>query len=176
MIGILSDTHDHIEHVEKAVKLFEKNNVDLVIHAGDVCSPFVWPFFRNLRVPIKCVLGNNVGDVVRQQANVRKFGMDVTFDPFFLSFEHADRKFAVYHGDPYGIVDALAKTGHYDVVVYGHNHVPKIHQEGKTLLVNPGSLVSTVISPLSVFSKESNPGPSVALYDPGNNAAELVFL
>ena len=176
MIGILSDSHDHIEHIQKAVALFEEKKVVRIIHAGDVCSPFVWPFFRNLHVPIHCVLGNNAGDVVRQQAQAKKFGLDIQFDPFFMEIDHSKRKIAVHHGDPYSVVEAVAACQKYDLVVYGHNHVPKIHSVGKTQLVNPGSLVTKIKSPLSVLQGPNNPGPSVALYDPVASSAKIIFL
>ncbi len=176
MIGILSDSHDHIEHLQKAVALFAEKKVELVIHGGDACSPFVWPFFRDLKVSVYAVLGNNAGDAVRGPIVAKKHGVDLRLDPFFQSFAHGGRKFAVFHGDPFEVVEALAKSQTYDVVVYGHDHVPAIRSEGKTLLINPGSLVSKVSSKLSVFSAKSNPGPSVALYDPVRHQAEMVFL
>ncbi|MBI5036237.1 YfcE family phosphodiesterase, partial [Candidatus Micrarchaeota archaeon] len=166
--------HDHIEHVAKAVALFENKGVDLIVHAGDVCSPFVWPFFRNLNVPIKCVYGNNKGDVARHQEIVKKYGLDVAFDLAFLELEHSGKKIAVHHGDPYKVVENLAKTQNYDAIVYGHNHVPRIHSEGRTLLINPGSLITKVDSELNVL--RDKPGPSVALYEPETNKAELVEL
>lgn len=173
MIGILSDSHDHIEHVAKAVKVFEENKVSLIIHAGDVCSPFVWPFFRNLKAPIKCVFGNNKGDVERQKQAAEKFCLDIVFGDF-LEFRHAGKRFAAHHGDPLEAVEKLAKTQKYDVVVYGHDHFPKISREGKTLLINPGALVTKVDSPLNVL--RDKPGPSVALYESKTNKAEVVFL
>ncbi len=40
MIGILSDSHDNLDAIKKAVNLLNKKKVDLVIHAGDLISPF----------------------------------------------------------------------------------------------------------------------------------------
>jgi hypothetical protein len=37
-IGILADTHDNIDNVRKAIRRF-KENVELIIHAGDFIFP-----------------------------------------------------------------------------------------------------------------------------------------
>jgi len=42
------------------------------------------------------------------------------------------------------VADALADSGHYDLVVYGHTHSPDIRKVKNTLIVNPGE-VSTYL-------------------------------
>ena len=42
------------------------------------------------------------------------------------------------------VAEALADSGHYDLVVYGHTHVPDIRKVKNTLVVNPGE-VSTYL-------------------------------
>ena len=44
-IGIISDSHDDVNNVNRAIGIFEQNNVKIVIHAGDIISP-----------PIVCLL------------------------------------------------------------------------------------------------------------------------
>ncbi|NIO23209.1 MAG: YfcE family phosphodiesterase, partial [Candidatus Aenigmarchaeota archaeon] len=39
-IGIMSDTHDQTRRVRKAVDIFNKEKVELVIHCGDIIAPF----------------------------------------------------------------------------------------------------------------------------------------
>jgi uncharacterized protein len=50
LIGICSDTHDHIENIRKAVRFFKEKGVDKVIHSGDYCSPFTIPLFEGLPI------------------------------------------------------------------------------------------------------------------------------
>jgi hypothetical protein len=40
-IGIISDTHDDIENVQRAIDLFGREGVKLIIHAGDFVFPGV---------------------------------------------------------------------------------------------------------------------------------------
>ena len=39
-IGIISDTHDDIENVQKAIEMFNLERVQYVIHAGDYILQF----------------------------------------------------------------------------------------------------------------------------------------
>ncbi len=55
-------------------------------------------------------------------------------DPY--EFELAKKKLIVTHRPK--IVEALALSGAYDVVIYGHTHEAEIEKKGKTLVVNPG--------------------------------------
>ena len=38
-IGIISDTHDDVEYTNKAIDIFEKKDVKVILHAGDIISP-----------------------------------------------------------------------------------------------------------------------------------------
>ncbi|MCJ7470999.1 YfcE family phosphodiesterase, partial [Candidatus Bathyarchaeota archaeon] len=61
LIGLISDTHDCLPLVDKAVKRLNDENVDIVLHAGDYVSPFVIPKFKDLRMKLIGVFGNNDG-------------------------------------------------------------------------------------------------------------------
>ena len=61
-IGIMSDTHDHLPNIRKAIAVFNDEKVDMVIHCGDFVSLFVIKEFENLNSKIVGVLGNNDGE------------------------------------------------------------------------------------------------------------------
>ncbi len=64
-IGVLSDTHDNLPNIRKAVEVFSKNGVEALIHAGDFCSPFTLAEFKPLAekgMKMYAVFGNNDGD------------------------------------------------------------------------------------------------------------------
>ena len=48
MIGIMSDSHDNLDAIKKVVKLFNSKDLDIVIHAGDLISPFTANEFQKL--------------------------------------------------------------------------------------------------------------------------------
>ena len=53
MIGIMSDSHDNLDAIRKAVDAFNEAEVDLVIHAGDMISPFTSKEIKKLNLIIK---------------------------------------------------------------------------------------------------------------------------
>ena len=70
MIGIMSDSHDHMEAIKDAVKVFNSANVDLVIHAGDLIAPFTVNEFKNLQSPMEAIYGNNDGERRMLQSSI----------------------------------------------------------------------------------------------------------
>lgn len=58
----MSDSHDNLDAIRKAVKIFNEQNLDIVIHAGDLISPFTSYEFENLDAEFVAVYGNNDGE------------------------------------------------------------------------------------------------------------------
>jgi len=134
-IGIISDTHDHIPHLKQAVEIFKDREVDLVIHSGDFCSPFMIPLFEGLNV--KGIYGNNDGDKYLLKQKFDDIEADLQGEFFELNTD--DLLIAVYHGTYEAITEALRTCQKYDVVISGHTHQKVQKKEGKTLAVNPGT-------------------------------------
>lgn len=131
LIGVMSDSHDNMPQIQKAVDLFNARNVEHVIHAGDFGAPFTFRVLKHLKGGFTGIYGNNDGEKLLLQ----KLSAGRVFkQPHIL--ELAGRKIVVVH--EHHIVDALAASGHYDLVVYGHTHEPDVRTAGKTLVVNPG--------------------------------------
>ncbi|MBD3230646.1 MAG: YfcE family phosphodiesterase [Candidatus Lokiarchaeota archaeon] len=137
-IGVISDTHDHIPNVNKAIEIFNNEKVDLVIHAGDIVSPFMAPkCFKNLNCPLKMVYGNNDGDLLFLE---KKFAeLDVKIEREYLEIEIDDgKKIITFHTIQESILDAMIKSNNYSVIIYGHSHEKEVKKIGNTLVVNPG--------------------------------------
>ena len=133
LIGIMSDTHDNLVLTQKAIDLFNTNKVEHVIHAGDYTSPFTLKLFSTLQCPFSGVFGNNDGDklllIERANGNIHN-------QPYLFSLNQ--KKILVMH--EHHIIDALADSGHFDLIVYGHTHEADIRKVNKTLVVNPGEV------------------------------------
>jgi len=165
-IGILSDTHDQTKRVIKAVKIFNKEKVKLVVHCGDVVASFTLQFYKDLKCPIKFLFGNNAGDIYHHLTHAESFGLrNFEFGTFF-SLVLDGRRIAVYHGDDKEITEALIKCGDYDCVFAGHDHIARIEKKGKVLFVNPGTLVDK--------HKEGMKPPSIAIYESATHKAKII--
>lgn len=131
----MSDTHDRLDAVEKAISFFNTREVTDVLHAGDLVSPFVVPLFTKLKAKLHYVWGNNEGDHDYITVRFADIGLRPLGD--FAALQLGGKKIALLHGTHEEIVDLLVKSGAYDLVVRGHNHKAEII-EGDTLVVNPG--------------------------------------
>ena len=154
IIGIISDTHDHMPVIRKAVDLCNARQVGHVIHAGDFTSPFTFRALKHLTCEFIGIYGNNDGErVLLQKLSKQR----IFTQPYILDL--AGRKIVIMH--EHQVVDALADSGHYDLVIYGHTHEPDIRKRGNTLIVNPGELsgwlygkCTMAIADLSTLSAE----------------------
>jgi putative phosphoesterase len=137
IIGAMSDSHDRLDAVDKAISFFNSQEVTDVLHAGDLVSPFVVRLFSRLKAKLHFVWGNNEGD--HDFVKVRFADIGVTPLGDFAALQLGGKKIALLHGIHEEIVDSLVEFGRYDLVVRGHNHKAEII-EGETLVVNPGEV------------------------------------
>lgn len=158
-IGILSDTHDNVWKLAEA--LDRLSQVDMVIHCGDLCSPFVVKRMGEALngIPVHIVWGNNEGDpfaiakIASAYENIHLHGplAKLDLDGFKVGVNHYPE-----------IAEELAASGHFDLVCYGHDHTAHIEKRGDCLLVNPGEVMGL------------NGRSTVAIFDSESQTAELV--
>jgi len=161
-IGIISDSHDNLPNIYKAVDYLKANGVEVIIHCGDVCAPSVMrEIVLRFAKPLHLVFGNVDGDCDRM-TKLAKDLPDLTLHGEQGEVELADKKFAFVH---YPIVaQQLAQSGKYDVVFYGHDHRAWQKNVGNCQMINPGTLAG-------LFAK-----PTFAIFDTDSNTAQLVLI
>ncbi len=158
LIGVMSDTHDNIPLVRKAIEVFNDKRVGYVIHAGDYTSPFTLKLFPELRCDVVGVFGNNDGDKLLLQ---ERAGGKIRNQPYVFTLH--GRSIVVMH--EHHVVEALSDSGHFDLVIYGHTHVADIRTVKRTLIVNPGEVCGYL------YGK-----PTVALVNLEKLSAEVIEL
>lgn len=132
LVGVISDTHGTL-HRQAYEALAD---CDVIIHAGDICSPAVLRELETL-APVHAVLGNN--DYDEYGENVGRYARPVIDGVRFLVSHYpkdvavsAFGSSAVAPGDPIP-----------DVRIHGHTHVPKLERgqaaAPSQLLLCPGS-------------------------------------
>ena len=160
MIGIMSDSHDNLDAIRKAIKIFNNRDLDLVIHAGDLISPFTAFEFQKLDPELVAIYGNNDGE----REGLKNAYKEICLLEDFKEISVEGWKFSIIHGTNSAIVDSLRKCGKYDVVVRGHTHELEI-LNGKTMVINPGEVCGYV------SSKQT-----VVLLDTDDLSFEVVYL
>ena len=139
VIAIMSDTHDNIWNVRKALKMIRAHKAKLIIHCGDLVAPFTLKELAKFDGPVHWVLGNNDGDPymltkisLTELENMEARGLigKLNLDGTSIAFTH-------YEEMGY----ALAHTGEYDLVCCGHTHVYRLERIHQALLLNPGDVM-----------------------------------
>ncbi len=160
-IGVISDTHDDIAIVKKIVKILKEKKIKKIWHLGDYVAPPLLQHFRGFE--ISGIFGNNDGYRSGLIDMFEEIGGDLLGD--FADIKIDDLKIALYHGEYREIAEALAKSGDYDVVFFGHWHKAEKIVYGNTVLLNPGSAHS-------YYKKDSS--PTFGIFDTKNRDFEII--
>lgn len=130
-IGIISDTHDNLPAIEKAVIFLNAQKLEYVLHAGDFVAPFTVRKLNALTCPWQGVFGNNDGEKKGlSEASAGK----IQEGP--LRLELAGRRITVVHD----INTVNPEEENADIIVCGHTHRSEITKRGRILIINPGEL------------------------------------
>ena len=150
-IAILSDSHDNIWNLDRALAAVNEAGCDALLHCGDLVAPFiVAQIAQAFAGPVHIVEGNNDGDGRLQQQVTAGFNQ-VTLHGPYIELDLGGRRIALIHfPEP---ARRIAQSGLFDLVCYGHDHQPHSEGIGDCLLVNPGEVMGR------------NGAPSWGLYD-----------
>ena len=164
LIGAVSDSHDNLPLIEKAVKTLNEQKVTLVLHAGDFVSPFTIARFAKLDCQFIGVFGNNDGDheLLKKRFSETK---NCTVHERFTQFAVEGYRIALLHGHETELLNAIIDSGYFDAVIHGHSHNHSIEHRGKTLAVNPGELCGYLTGK-----------PTIVVLDTTLNGAKLLEL
>jgi len=148
-IGIMADTHDHCDNIRKAVSFFNKQNVEQVIHAGDVVAPFTYEEFKFLKAPIVMIFGNNDGEKIGLQ---KKF-KTIYLPPYECEFD--GKRFVILH-EPNSLNSIIAGRL-FCYIIYGHIHKVDV-RKGDVTVINPGEVCGwvSVKSTIVVLDTKTN--------------------
>ncbi|MEM1873026.1 MAG: YfcE family phosphodiesterase, partial [Acidilobaceae archaeon] len=156
-------------NVVRAARLFKSHGVSLVVHLGDIVSPFT---LRRLVAElggarVEAVFGNNDGEKSLLHRVAGELGVGLGEPPRSIVVD--GRRLLLLHGlGGYGetleLVVALAESKRWDAVLYGHTHVAHLDYVRRVLVLNPGDASGYLGK------------PSVALLDTKSMKARLVPL
>lgn len=138
LVGLMSDTHDRLPMVDKAVERLNSEDVELVLHAGDYIAPFAAQRLGALKAKVIGVLGNNDGDAHLLKSRFEDFGGELR--GLFAEVRVDGLKIALLHGHLEELLKSLVESGGYQVVVHGHTHKAGARRVNGTLVVNPGEV------------------------------------
>ena len=134
IVGIVGDTHNNLKNISKICDIFNLEDVDLVIHTGDITLPKSLKAFKKLNCEMLGVFGNNDIEEKNDLLEASKdFKCNMHDEPF--SFELSNKKISVVH-HPELINDNLLE--HSDFIFHGHTHRYRNEIVSETVIFNPG--------------------------------------
>lgn len=154
-IGILSDTHDDSTGTLRAVERFRDAACGLIIHAGDVCSPFTARIIKEAGIPHLAVFGNNDGD----RLHLTKI-LDIRPAPRHAEVDGLN--IVIFH-EPF--INDYIDPRRVDLLIHGHTHQRSMSERENMLTINPGT-VSGVLATAK----------TCAVYDTASRKAEIIEL
>lgn len=144
-IAILSDSHDHIPNLREAVYQSNLRGCAMLIHCGDLISPFMLEELAAFAGAVHLVYGNNPGDQHLISSSCGARFPALNHHGLLGAVEAGGLKIAFTHYPQ--VARGLAAQGSFDVVCCGHNHRRRIEEVGPTLLINPGELLGKDAQP-----------------------------
>jgi hypothetical protein len=145
IVAIMSDSHDNIWNLRKAVEIVKDRQAGLLIHCGDFIAPFMLTELDEAGIPVHGVFGNNDGDqytLTRMSLsmlnNITLHGLSgqVDVEGFPIGFTHYAQ-----------MGEGLVSAGACRLVCFGHSHEHEIRQVGHVTLLNPGEIMGKEGSP-----------------------------
>lgn len=139
LVGIFSDVHDHLAHLDRALERFAREGADTLLFCGDFCSPIPARSMAAWDGEVHAVFGNGDGDRFRilQAAQADGSGLMVHGEHAELTLDEC--AVALTHFPLYG--QALARTGDYEAVFSGHTHERRRERFEACWWVNPGEIL-----------------------------------
>ena len=135
LVGVVSDTHNNSRNIENIIAIFNRENVNLVIHTGDITQPSSLRKFSALNCHFCGVLGNNDRNEPGLMDVIKNEKFEFCEPPYLIHV--ANRKIVIFH-EPDDIDDFMLSNKDLDLVLHGHTHRYRNETIGKTLIFNPG--------------------------------------
>lgn len=146
-IGILSDTHNNVDNLQRALAIFRREGIETLIHCGDMSSPATAVHFTGF------TLVYVHGNMDRNPLAIRQTLFDlnpssVAANQFTGELIPGVRA-AATHGHIPGKLDSFIQDG-YDFIFHGHTHRRRDEIVDHSRIINPGALGGAQHEPRSI--------------------------
>jgi len=157
-IVIMADVHDNAHNLVLALeKINNYKNIDKILFLGDFADAAIAGLLCSSPIPVFAIWGNNDGDkcLITKFSTKKGSSLEVGFETYDI-VEIDGRKIFLSH---YPILaKPMAKSGEFDAVFYGHNHLKNKEMIGKCLVMNPGEIgaYKTGVSTFAIYDTKTN--------------------
>jgi len=156
-IAIFADVHDNAHNLVLAFDAIKDKKIEKILFLGDFVGAAIGKLLVSSPIPVFAIWGNNDGD----RSMITKFSfeegsnLEVGFDTYDI-VDYAGRKLFLTHYPL--IAKPIAKSGEFDAVFYGHNHLKAKEKVKDCLVVNPGEIgaYKTGIASYAIYDTKTN--------------------
>lgn len=156
-IGILSDSHDHLDRLNVMLAQLSARKIEHLIHLGDFVAPFAMKRVLTYPGPKTMIYGNNDGE----KKGLKKLFPELQDGPIRVTLG------GVRFGLAHSVEEIPAQyRAECDVVLYGHSHtrVLKPGAHGQALELNPGETCGWLTGK-----------PSAVVFDTADRSIEWIY-
>jgi hypothetical protein len=135
-IAILSDTHDDLAALERAVRILQAEGIEILLHCGDLCGPAV---VEALAPFDAWIARGNMDRHPELAPTVREvFGAGKLADRHRLTLD--GHSAALVHGHREAELRRIIASNGHAYVFHGHTHRRRDQRIGRTRVINPGAV------------------------------------
>ncbi len=151
-VVIISDSHDHLEQLGIFLNYLKDNEIEKIIHLGDVCKiEYLQNLSQGFSGEIFLVRGNAdlyETEDLRPLSNIKHFDNlgSITIDKIRIAFVH----------EPEKIKRLINNHQSFDFIFHGHTHKPWLKKDGDTIIANPGNLSGIGYAPTFAILNTNN--------------------
>ena len=135
ILGVVSDTHNRLSHIEKIIDIFNSNKVDYVVHTGDITQAKTLKRFCRLNSTLIGVYGNNDLNEKGLEETSIEHGFNFQNPPLVTNI--GGRKIAILH-EPDEIKELIENETNLDLILHGHTHRYRLEDINGVKIFNPG--------------------------------------
>ncbi len=138
-IGILSDSHGNLERLRRAMDLLSENEVEAIVHCGDLVDPESLGILAQSQAEAYAVAGNMDKQTQPLAEAAERAG--VHFSPAAVEVPIGDGAHLVaVHGDEEDRLDEYIRGRQFRYVCHGHTHRTRDEAYDWARVINPGAL------------------------------------
>lgn len=146
-IGILSDTHNNVTNLQRALALFRGEGIETLIHCGDMTAAGTAVHLTGFTVVY--VQGNMDRNPIAIRQTLFGLNSSNVAGSFFSGELIPGVRVAATHGHIPGNIESFIEAD-YDYIFHGHTHRRRDEIIGSSRIINPGALGGAQHEPRSI--------------------------
>jgi putative phosphoesterase len=162
LIGLISDTHNDVDFIKKAIEIFKEKNITTLVHAGDITSFRMLDYLKDFDCYI--VLGNG-DEIDKEDINARAASLNIRPVKRSIEFECSGKIFLAFHGHDVPLYRSAVASGKYDYIIKGHTHYFENYISNNCRIINPGAVYAHDESSIAILDTETDKVEKIVLND-----------